>query len=356
MTRLVELAETLQCAVVDIGGRMNFPSRHPLNQSFRRGVGRSGRRDRRHRDRTISGARSIRFSDRIERTSRRDLPSRAPRSSRSAPATSTSRPTIRTSRATRRSISRSRGDGEADAAGADRSGEAPGRRRPQGGLEARGKKLAAAQLATLEQAQCERHHRLGCEPDLGRRGLCTELYAQIKDEDWSLVGTSTGNNLAAPAVEFRQASQLERRLGRRRHRLHAAGLARRRARQQAARPAHASPSAATATSCSRPARCGRRRITASRCSTSCTTTAPITRNTCTCRRWPTAAAAASRSAISAPRSTIPNIDYATVAKGFGVYGEGPITDPKDLAPALKRAIAVVKSGQPALVDVVTDPR
>jgi hypothetical protein len=28
-----------------------------------------------------------------------------------------------------------------------------------------------------------------------------------------------------------------------------------------------------------------------------------------------------------------------VARGFGVHGEGPITDPKDLAPALKRAIS-----------------
>ena len=40
----------------------------------------------------------------------------------------------------------------------------------------------------------------------------------------------------------------------------------------------------------------------------------------------------------------PNVDYATVARGFGVYGEGPITDPNDLGPALKRAIAVVKRG------------
>src|SRR6516162_5234022 len=32
---LVELAEVLQCAVIDLGGRMNFPSRHPLNQSDR---------------------------------------------------------------------------------------------------------------------------------------------------------------------------------------------------------------------------------------------------------------------------------------------------------------------------------
>jgi sulfatase modifying factor 1 len=36
--------------------------------------------------------------------------------------------------------------------------------------------------------------------------------------------------------------------------------------------------------------------------------------------------------------------------------EGPISDPSELAPALKRAIAMVKSGQPALVDVVTEPR
>ena len=54
--------------------------------------------------------------------------------------------------------------------------------------------------------------------------------------------------------------------------------------------------------------------------------------------------------------TDPNVDYATIARGFGVHGEGPITDPNDLAPALERAIAVVKSGQPALIDVVTDPR
>jgi acetolactate synthase-1/2/3 large subunit len=52
----------------------------------------------------------------------------------------------------------------------------------------------------------------------------------------------------------------------------------------------------------------------------------------------------------------PNIDYATIARGMGVHGEGPITDPKDLGPALARAVAVVKSGAPAVVDVVTDPR
>src|SRR5262249_41989599 len=37
LQNLLELAETLQCAVIDNAGRMNFPSRHPLNMSFRRG-------------------------------------------------------------------------------------------------------------------------------------------------------------------------------------------------------------------------------------------------------------------------------------------------------------------------------
>jgi acetolactate synthase-1/2/3 large subunit len=49
----------------------------------------------------------------------------------------------------------------------------------------------------------------------------------------------------------------------------------------------------------------------------------------------------------------PFIDFATVAKGMGVYAEGPIENPKDLGPALKRAIAMVKRGEPALLDVVT---
>ena len=52
----------------------------------------------------------------------------------------------------------------------------------------------------------------------------------------------------------------------------------------------------------------------------------------------------------------PAIDYAKVAQGFGVHAEGPITNPNDLGPAIKRAIEVVKRGEPALVDVVTAVR
>lgn len=52
----------------------------------------------------------------------------------------------------------------------------------------------------------------------------------------------------------------------------------------------------------------------------------------------------------------PPIDYAAMAKSMGVWAEGPIANPADLGPALARAMAVVKSGKPALVDVLTQPR
>jgi len=54
--------------------------------------------------------------------------------------------------------------------------------------------------------------------------------------------------------------------------------------------------------------------------------------------------------------TEPNIDFAKLAQSMGVHAEGPITNPADLAPAIQRAIAVVEGGEPALVDVVTQPR
>jgi thiamine pyrophosphate-dependent acetolactate synthase large subunit-like protein len=52
----------------------------------------------------------------------------------------------------------------------------------------------------------------------------------------------------------------------------------------------------------------------------------------------------------------PNIDYAGLARSLGVHAEGPISDPKDLAAAIRRALDVVKHGEPALIDVVTQPR
>jgi len=52
----------------------------------------------------------------------------------------------------------------------------------------------------------------------------------------------------------------------------------------------------------------------------------------------------------------PNIDHAKIAQGYGIYAEGPISDPNDLRPALRRALDVVRGGEPALLDVVMQAR
>jgi acetolactate synthase-1/2/3 large subunit len=54
--------------------------------------------------------------------------------------------------------------------------------------------------------------------------------------------------------------------------------------------------------------------------------------------------------------TDPDPDFGKMAQSMGWYGEGPIDDPKKVAAALKRAIAKVKSGQPALIDTITQKR
>ena len=52
----------------------------------------------------------------------------------------------------------------------------------------------------------------------------------------------------------------------------------------------------------------------------------------------------------------PNIDYASVARGMGVWAEGPISDPAQLKGAIARALKTVQAGKPALLDIVTQPR
>ena len=52
----------------------------------------------------------------------------------------------------------------------------------------------------------------------------------------------------------------------------------------------------------------------------------------------------------------PNIDFTSLAKAMGVYSPGQVSDPKDFGPALQKALAVVKMGEPALIDVVSQPR
>jgi len=52
----------------------------------------------------------------------------------------------------------------------------------------------------------------------------------------------------------------------------------------------------------------------------------------------------------------PDIDFAKIAQGMGVWAEGPIKEPAQLKGALQRALAEVKKGRPALLDVVCQAR
>jgi acetolactate synthase-1/2/3 large subunit len=52
----------------------------------------------------------------------------------------------------------------------------------------------------------------------------------------------------------------------------------------------------------------------------------------------------------------PAPDFAAMARSMGWYAEGPFESPDGLAAALKRAVAKVKDGQPALLDTVTQKR
>jgi acetolactate synthase-1/2/3 large subunit len=59
-----------------------------------------------------------------------------------------------------------------------------------------------------------------------------------------------------------------------------------------------------------------------------------------------------------PGSTLtdPNIDFAQLARSMGAYAEGPISNPKELRPALLRAVERVEKGEVALLDTITQPR
>ncbi|MGP0090982.1 MAG: thiamine pyrophosphate-binding protein [Xanthobacteraceae bacterium] len=353
LARLVELAETLQCPVIDMAGRLNFPTLHPLNHTFRRPA-------------VIAQADLILgielndfygathgFSDRIVRHARPLY----------RPGTKTITLSVRDlyMKANYQDFQRYAdvdlaitGDGEAtlpaliDAV--KRLVDAPRKM----AFEARGKKLAATRLAMIEQAKSDATIGWDSSPITSGR-MCAELYAQIKDEDWSLVGN--GIRILWP-LQLWNFDKLHRWNGS----SGGAGIG------------YNTPASLGAALANK--RHGRLSVAIQ--GDGDFMMAPGTLWTAAHHRIPILyvmhnnrayhqeymylQAMANRHQRGIENTQIgttitdPNIDYATVAKGFGVYGEGPISDPNDLAPALKRAIAVVKSGQPALVDVVMEPR
>jgi len=352
MPRLVELAETLQCAVIDNYGRMNFPSRHPLNQSFRRSILVSSDLIVAMELNELWGTLSD-FHDRINRTSE-------PRTKKTAMIA-----TLGTRGLYMKSNYQDLGryqEVDLDIAG-DAEASLPalteqvkklideGRK---AAFDARGKKLAAAHLAAVEQAKSDATIGWDASPITSAR-LCAELYHQIKDEDWSLVGTSIGLSWPHRLWNFDQAHRWNGVSG-------GGGVG------------YTLPASLGAALANK----GTGRLTVAIGGDGDFMFVPSTLWTAAHHRIPllyivhnnrayhqeymyleAMAARHGRGITQADIGTTlknPLVDYATIARGFGVHGEGPIDDPSQLGPALKRAIDVVKSGQPALLDVVMDQR
>jgi acetolactate synthase-1/2/3 large subunit len=353
MTHLLELAEALQCAVVDEGGRMNFPSRHPLNQTFRRGavVGEA--------DVILAiemndlwGAINS-FSDRIERASR---PMFKPGT---RIVTLGSRDLYL--KANYQDFGRFSdvdlaiaGDGEASLPLLTERVRQRLDANRKSTFEARGRKLAQARHALLEQAKSQATIGWDARP-ISTARLCAELWARIQDKDWSLVGNGIRITWPHRLWNFDRPYRWNGFSG-------GYGLG---------YNAPASAGAALANS-----RHGR--LSVSIQGDGDLMYAPGTLWTCAHHRIPilyvmhnnrayhqefmclqAMAARHGRGITNAHVGTTltdPDIDFAAMAKAFGVHAEGPITDPNDLGPALARAIATVERGEPALVDVITDPR
>jgi thiamine pyrophosphate-dependent acetolactate synthase large subunit-like protein len=354
MKLLVELAEALQAPVIDQGGRMNFPTRHPLNQT--------------ERSRVLVGAADVilgleltdfwgtvhSFRDQLVRTSQ-----------------SITKPGAKL-------ISITAGDlflhsnyqdferyPEVDLAiAADAEATLPSlieavkrlitpdRKRT---LDDRGAKLAAAGRDALERTRTEATYAWDASP-ISTARLSAELWAQIKNDDWSLVSD----------VPF--VSRWPLRLWSfDKHYQYLGGSG-------GAGVGYGAPAAVGAALANRK----RGRLSVSIQNDGDLMYAPAVLWTAAHHKIPLLSVMhnnrayhqelmhvqrmADRHNRGIDRAVIgttledPTIDYSKIAQGLGVHAEGPISDPKELGAALRRAVDVVRRGEPALVDVVTQPR
>jgi acetolactate synthase-1/2/3 large subunit len=353
MARLVELAEALQCPVIDTGGRSNFPNRHYLCQTGRSAA-------------LLAQADLIvgleltdfygtlhAFSDRIVRRSRRI--SRAGAHTISITARQLS------PRANYQDFQRYQDVDLVIAADAEQTLPSltdqvkrliDADRRSV--FEVRGKSLQAAYHSMVEQWKSDATIGWDASPITIAR-LCAELYDQIRNDDWSMVGN--GNRVVWPRRLW-NFDRHYRWIGS----SGGSGIG------------YNAPASLGAALANR--KYGRLSVAIQGdgdlmfCPGTLWTAAhhriPILYVMHNNRAWHQELmylqAMSNRhdrglhNAHIGTTLTDPNIDFAMMAKSMGVYSEGPIDNPKDLAPALKRALAVVRKGQPALIDAIVESR
>ncbi|PYT12856.1 MAG: thiamine pyrophosphate-binding protein [Acidobacteria bacterium] len=350
MRLLVELAETLQAPVINQAGRMNFPSRHPLNQS--------------ERSRTLIANADVilglevwdfwgtvhSFRDQLQRTWQ-------PITKEGVKLVSITAGDLYT-KSNYQDFERYP---EVDLAiAADAEATLPslieackrliGSDRKRA-FEDRGKRLAAAHQQALERARTEATYAWDASP-ISTARLAAELWAQIREKDWSLV---SGGGWPMRLWDFDKYYQFIGGSG-------GAGIG------------YGAPASVGAALANRK----HGRLSVNIQNDGDLMYAPGVLWTSAHHRIPLLSVMhnnrayhqevmhlqrmANRHQRGITRAGIgttiedPNIDYAMVARGLGLHGEGPISDPKDLGPAIRRALDVVQRGEPALVDVLTQPR
>lgn len=356
VTLLVELAEALQAGVIDQGSRMNFPSRHPLNQT-QRGAAAVGDAD------VIVGLEVSDFWSTVN-----SLRDQLHRSTRRVAKPTAKLATVTTGDLYMRSNYQDfRRMQEVDLAiAADGEATLPplieavkrltaGDRRRV--FQERGAKLAEASRAAAERARVAASYAWDASPVSTAR-LCAELWTQIKTEDWSLVSSYYSPDTGGWARRLWDFTRPYQWLG------HAGGGgigygAPASVGGALANKKHGRLSVAIQTD-------GDLMYAPGVLWTAAHHKIPLLSVMHNNRAYHMEAMHVQRMCNARDRGvdrgmlgseiTNPNIDYAKLAQSMGVYAEGPIEHPNDLAPAIRRALAVVKKGEPALVDVVTQVR
>ncbi len=354
MAQLVELAETLQAAVVDRGGRMNFPNRHPLNQT-------------RRAYEAISSADVIlglevndfwgtlhSFRDQMHRTSEPITKPNVKRISIGAGSEIYKSNYQDFQRYSEMDLDIA-GDAEATLPSLIEAVKKQVAAGHKSALQARGAKLAEARQQALQADREAATFAWDASPVSTAR-LCAEVWAQIKDEDWCLLSeTFFYSGWPKKLWTFDKYHQFIGNSG-------GYGVG------------YGAPAAAGAALANR--KHGRLSMTIQSDGdlmygpgilwTAAHHHIPLLsvmhNNRAYHQEVMQVQIMADRHSRGVDRAWIgttlddPAINYAKLAQSFGVYAEGPVTDPQDLAPALRRAIAIVKKGEPALVDVHTQPR
>jgi acetolactate synthase-1/2/3 large subunit len=363
MTLLVELAETLQAAVIDRGSRLNFPTRHPLNQThlYSNGPPPMNRVVIPQAD-VILGLEVMDFwstvnvlRDQVHRSI-----SRIAKSDAKLISITTGDLYIRSNYQDFRRMQEVdlaiAADGEATLPSLIEAVNRLTTRARRRAFGERGERLAAASRVADEESRKAASYGWDASPVSTAR-LCAELWAQIKDEDWSLVSSyySDGGGWPRRLWDFDKSYQW---LG------HAGGGG----------IGYGAPASVGGALANR--KHGRFSVAIQ--TDGDLMYAPGVLWTAAHHRIPLLSVMNNNRAYHmevmhvqrmcnarnrgidrgeiGSQLTDPNIDYAKMVEGLGVYTEGPIDNPADLGPALRRAIEVVKRGEPALVDVVTQVR